>query len=83
MDAKELKNLVFNYKTAHKRGFMDSEITELLKKFPNINMVKFNEALNGVTIMIINGVPITYHTDILKAIKCGIQDRNLKPYEWD
>jgi hypothetical protein len=30
-----------------------------------------------------NGELIIYHCDIDKALRCGIEDRDLKLYEWD
>jgi hypothetical protein len=74
---------VSKYKTKHKEGFIQSEIDDLLKEFPAIDMVKFQNALTGITCMIIDDETIIYHHDIEKALICGIEKRNLHFYERD
>jgi hypothetical protein len=72
-----------NFNTKYKEGFIQSEIDELLKKYPTINMDKFNNALRGTTYTIINNENVTYPIDIIHAIKCGMENRNLNNFEWD
>ena len=79
---KNIKETVYNFKTKHKQGFIESEITLILKDYPNINMDKFNEALNGITAMRINNETVIYHCDIEKALYCGIENRELRIDEW-
>jgi hypothetical protein len=79
----ELNEKVNGYKTKYNEGFTQSEIDELLKDYPNINMDKFNKALHGVTAMDIEGEMVIYHCDILKALQCGIENRDLYIHEWD
>ena len=74
---------VYNFKTKNKEGFVQSEIDTLLKEYPDINMDKFNSALMGITCMIINDETVIYHCDIDKALRCGIENRNLRSWEWD
>jgi hypothetical protein len=74
---------VSKYKTKYKEGFIQSEIDDLLKEYPAIDMLKFNNALMGITCMIIDKEIIVYHHDIEKALRCGIEKRNLHLYEWD
>lgn len=74
---------IYKYPTKSEYGFTDKEIKELLTLFPNINMEKFNDALMGNTCMIIDNEIITYHCDIDKAIRCGVENRNLTQAEWD
>jgi hypothetical protein len=76
-------NKVYSFKTKHKEGFTDSEVEELLKDFPDINMDKFNDALMGNTCMMRDGEIIQYHCDILSALRCGIENRDLRVWEWD
>lgn len=84
MKYKELRDLVYNYPTKHKEGFIVSEENEILSKFPDINMKKYNEAMMGNTCMINEqDGTIIYHCDILKALSCGIEQRDLKPWEFD
>ena len=81
---KELKDKVYNYPTKYPQGFIQSELDELLKEYPNINMGKFNNATIGNTCMFNeeDGL-IQYHCDIYKAIVCGIEGRELYPHEVD
>ena len=81
----ELKDLVYNYPTRSKYGFMSDEQKALLEQFPNINMDKYNDALCGITCMRdeVSGDFIIYHCDILTALKCGIENRDMYSHEWD
>jgi hypothetical protein len=81
---KQLKDLVYNYPTKHEQGFIRAELQDILSKFPDIRMDKYNDAMMGNTCMLdkIDGV-IIYHCDVYKAILCGIEDRNLTLNEWD
>ena len=74
---------VYDFKTKYKEGFTDSEIKTLLNSFPNINIEKFNDALEGNTCLVINKEIVRYHTDIEKALYCGLENRNLYSWEWD
>lgn len=74
---------VYNYKTKNKEGFVQSEINDLLKSYPDINMEKFNDALYGITCMRIDNETVIYHCDVEKALNCGIENRNLYVNEWD
>lgn len=75
---------VFNkFETKHKEGFTQSEIEELLKKFPKINMDKFNGAMFGNTCMKIGEEMITYHCDVRSALYCGVENRDQRIGEWD
>lgn len=78
-----VRDKVYNYKTKYKEGFIQSEIDEFLKDYPSIDMDRFNSALFGNTCMVLNKEIITYHCDVLKALLCGIEKRDLKPYEFD
>lgn len=78
-----IREKVYNFKTKNKEGFVQSEIDTLLKEYPNINMDKFNSALMGNTCMMVDNEIVMYHSDIEKALRCGIENRNLRSYEWD
>ena len=64
---------VNTYPTKYEEGFTPSEIDELLKEYPNIDMKKFNEATSGVTGIMIDGEFITFHCDIELALKCSVK----------
>lgn len=78
-----IREKVYNFKTKNKEGFVQSEIDTLLKDYPEINMDKFNSALIGLTCIVIHDETITYHSDIDKALRCGVENRDLSNYEWD
>lgn len=78
-----IKEKVYNFKTKNKEGFTQLEINTLLEEYPDINLDKFNNALMGITCMVIDDEIITYHCDVEKALLCGIENRDLRGYEWD
>ena len=83
LNIEDLKNKVYNFPTKHKEGFVQDEIDILLKDYPDINMNKFHNALMGITCMLINDEIVTYHCDIEKALRCGIDNRDLRIWAWD
>ena len=78
-----IRKRVYEFKTKNKEGFVQSEIDVLLKEYPNINMDKFDSALMGITCMQINNELVIYHCDIESALRCGIENRNLRSWEFD
>lgn len=80
---KTIREKIHNYKTKYKEGFTQTEIKELLKDYPDINMDKFNSALFGDTCMLKGKEIIRYHCDIEKALLCGIENRDPYSWEWD
>jgi hypothetical protein len=78
-----IRKKVLNFKTKYKEGFTKKELKLLIKDFPNLNMNKFDNALMGITCMVKGKQIIIYHCDIIKALYCGIENRNLKFLEWD
>jgi hypothetical protein len=79
----KLEDKVYKYPTKSKYGFHNDELETLLKDYPNINMDKFNDAMMGNTCMMDEGGVIMYYCDILGALKCGIENRELTIFEWD
>lgn len=78
-----IEDKVNSFKTKHEQGFIGSEIEELLKDYPDVDRVKFNNALNGITCMVIEDEIIIYHCDIATALRCGIEKREVRGYEFD
>ena len=87
MDNKTLRALVLNYKTKYKEGFIDDEIGDIKNKVEkrvfNFNTEKFEDAFYGNTCIIKDKQIISYHIDVLNALKCGIENRYINNYEWD
>ena len=51
---KSIREIVHDYPTKHKKGFLKLEMLHLLNQFPNINLLRFNDALDHITIMYID-----------------------------
>jgi len=79
----KITDKVYNFKTKNKEGFISNEIDILLKDYPNININKFNEALMGITGILKDGEFVYFHSDIIKALSCGVENRDLQSWEWD
>jgi hypothetical protein len=69
---KSIREIVHDYPTKHKKGFLKLEMLHLLNQFPNINLLRFNDALDHITIMYIDNEMIIYHHDIINAIQAGM-----------
>lgn len=79
----KIRDFIYNYKTIYPEGFINTEIEEILKLYPNINMDKFNDAMMGNTCMLRDNNIINYHCDIYNAIISGVENRKLTIGEWD
>jgi len=79
----ELENIVYEYPTKYKEGFLENEEKNLLSKIVGINMDKYYSALQGNTCMLKEEGIISYHCDILNALVCGLENRDLNFLEWD
>lgn len=78
-----IKKVVNSFKTKNKEGFTESELKEFLKSYPEVNMDKFNNAMMGNTCMVIDNEIINYHCDVELALRCGLENRDPRPLEWD
>ena len=76
---------IYNYPTESEWGFTDKELKVLLSEFGDaVNMDKFNSALMGITCMKNDaGEIVIYHCDILTALRCGLENRDMQPFEMD
>lgn len=78
----QLKDKVYNYPTKYKEGFTTKEQLDLLSEL-NLNKDEYSEKLGIHTCQIINDEIITYHHDVLLAIKLTIEHRDVTVGEWD
>jgi hypothetical protein len=85
-----LRDIVYNYDTESKYGFKDHEIhqlliTKIIRNYPQFNMQKFESTFMGNTCMMDenDGKFIYYHCDVLLAINCGIDNREINNLEFD
>lgn len=79
---KNVEKIVNNFPTKHKIGFTGGEIIELMIKY-NIDLNVFLDKLGVNTVSVIGGESITYHHDIIKGLRCVIENREQTLEEWD
>lgn len=72
---------VYAFKTKYEQGFTNREIAELLVSYPEINMDAYHEGIGIHTAMMIDDEIITYHSDVILGIRCGVENR--KPTHWE
>lgn len=77
-----VKEIVDNYPTKHKMGFVGREILSLLKDY-GIDNKEFFKKLGVNTVGVIDTEVVTYHCDILKGLRCVLEDREQTLEEWD
>ena len=78
----ELKDIVYNFKTKHDSGFTREEQLRLCDQI-GISKPQYLDKLGTNTCLLIGQEVITYRHDVLKAIQCVEENRNLKSWEWD
>ena len=78
-----IRSIVRSFKTKYEEGFTWEEIQSISEKFSSLNRDKFESALFGITCRSINDETVIYPWDVEKALRCGLENRNLKESEWD
>jgi hypothetical protein len=76
-------DLVYQYPTKHQLGFTNSEIEDVLKKFPNINREYYEKAMYGITCSMIDDEMVIFHCDVENALICGLKKTDLGGVKWD
>ncbi len=79
----DLYNFIYQYPTKYKQGFIDEELESIIKQFKKFNRKKFDDAMIGNTCAMQDNKLVMYHCDVFAALSCGIENRNLRPGEWD
>jgi len=77
-----VEDIVYNWPTQHEMGFTGLEITTLLGSYL-VDAEKFYDKLGINTVGVVNGQSVTYHCDILKGLRCVLEDRDQTLEEWD
>ena len=77
-----VEDIVYNWPTKHEMGFMGIEINTILEDY-KIDKNKFYDKLGINTVGVVNGQIVTYHCDILKGLRCVLEDRDQTFEEWD
>ena len=80
---KTIHDAVYGFKTKYEDGFIDTEILTLLKDYPNINKDKFYDALSYITCTMKEGNIVIYRSDVELALRCGLENRDQTPFEFD
>lgn len=82
-----LKKRVYRAKTKNVQGFTSKELEKLykrvLKKYPDMSKKKYEEAFYGNTCILIGDEVVNYHVDVLTALRCAVENREIQTHEWD
>lgn len=83
----DVYSTVHNCPSIHKQGLLRKEIYSLLDSLVEqgieLNKERFDDALMGCTCLVIGGMHVIYRQDIVNALNCAIEDRDLNFGEWD
>ena len=79
---KDLEKLVYDWPTKHKEGFTDEEQLDIISHM-GCDKDTYFDKLEVNTCMMIDGETITYHCDVLTALRCTLENRNQTIFEWD
>lgn len=77
-----LEKIVNDYSTLYPIGFTNVELNEFLDKYL-IDTDSFFEKLGVNTVSVINNQQVIYRHDIIKALRCVIENREETLDEWD
>lgn len=86
MTNKEIESLIYDWGTYNEHGFNKYEedvLLEYIGKEHKLNMDKYHNAMMGNTCMMDQHGFVTYHCDILTAVLCAIENRDMYMHEWD
>lgn len=82
-NSREIHDKVIDFKSRFTKGLTRSEIEVLLKKFPSVSQRRFFNKMGIVTVQLIKGEIVYYRSDIISAITCCIEKRDLNTSEFD
>ena len=68
-----LDSLIANFETSNEHGFTIPEVDNMLKSFPDIDTVAFDEVLHYVDCTVVGDDFLYHHSDVLKALKSGVE----------
>ena len=83
----EIKHAVMHYDNKYEQGLTSSEFNDILKTLrsndDNFSLEKFCDSLNGNTCGFIDGKIVNYFHDVIVAMICGFENRDLTLEEFD
>ncbi len=71
-----IKEIVYKFPSRHKEGILQKELLELLTQFPNVDISKFNDAMDCLTVIYIDNQMLIYKHDIINAIYSGSKNNS-------
>lgn len=83
MSRKKVNEVVYNYPSKYTEGLTIDEIGEILKEFPSVSLEDFKEKLGVVTAIVKDYEVVTYRDDVELAIRCCLENREVKGFEFD
>lgn len=87
VEVKDVEEYIYDFPTKYEEGFTGKEVDHIKELFtgmyPDFSKDAFLAAFRGNTCMVKEGVVINYHCDVVKAVLCGIENRDLKLSEFD
>lgn len=82
-----IEKIVEEYPNKHSMGFTFEEVQQLItdRGLKIVSKERFEDALTGITVTTDqeSGESIIYPQDVIHALKCGVFNRKLRPWEWD
>ena len=83
MSNKKLERLVNDFPTKYEEGFVHKEIMKLVSRFSETTYDEVMEKMGVVTANLRDGQTVYFHCDVLTALRCAIEDREMTVGEWD
>lgn len=81
---KSIRDIVYDFPTKYEQGFTTFDQQCLLADyFPQYSQEELSEKIGVVTCMRIDDEFVIYHEDIINALYCLIENRELNQWEWD
>lgn len=66
-----------------KNGYTYTEVLAIRSKIPESSLKTFDSALTGISAASHNGEILYYEHDVRLAITCALENRKMRPYEFD
>lgn len=81
---KSIRDIVYDFPTKYEQGFTAKDQRSLLDHyFPQYSQEELSEKIGVVTCIRIDDEFVIYHEDIINALYCLIENRELNQWEWD
>ncbi len=79
-----IQEIVDAYERENEIGLLEEEIIDIIEyHFDDFSIEKYNNAMMGNTCGSKDGKLLNYPWDVVVALKCGVEKRELTAAEWD